>query len=394
MKRIIIAFMLWGVVMHAMHYNVSTPIPHTKRQKINSEVPLSTRQQAYTAQGDKITALILESCTQMPYVLATITLQYLRREEWRESYSLHTLKQHIQHITFRGEEILFTHKNSMHSWIPTNQYYASDTFSTILTNFYSKTYLLQSKNHLSFVVVNTNPSFKKTQPSETAIYCRDSNVKTDPRCIKKYTKVKTLQLSTTTLIGLIINKNKSIIFNTETSEEWTVPTTLQACQLAFSPNSKLLAISGISGIIQIWDTLQRKQIATIPSQQAVAFSGLAIASQGIVASTTTTHIIIHKQNKPDYQSQPIKNRLYPINFSADGTFLVAYNFLSNCIELRDGETGELTCFLHSNNPVRSLSFATGFSIDPNSDRIATTYVGGTLVLWKLHACQTYDIIDH
>ena len=224
----------------------------------------------------------------------------------------------------------------------------------------------------------------------------------DPKqpCIERYNQIRTFYLSTTTYIGVIkklrkgraTKKRTAIIYNIETRNEWVVPTSLEASRLAFSPDSKLLAIAGTeaSGIIQIWNIEKQRQTATIVAQGGTQVQGLALSSQGTIATTTRDRIILHRDKDPNYASHLATN-VWHIAFSPDETFFIAFNHSKNCMEVRDGATGELLQLLAHEDPTHSHSFESGFAIAPDSRQVITSYIAGTIALWSFQPTDTYDI---
>lgn len=362
----------------------------TKRRKTDPDIKISHEQltTAKKISREKIIAHILDSYAQFPHVIAGLITTYLIKEKWYEQKEVCQLRQRSTlHIIFNEmNNILSANRNNLYV-LKKDTPLIKETFK-LPTNFYTKTYLLRSKKSLYFVL--DNDRLNTNQNRHTNIYDVYHNP-TEPQLIKTYNKVHALKVSQGNFLG-IIREQQPTILNCETTEEWNIPTKLKARCIAFSSNNLLLAISGKSGIIQLWELLKKSRIGTIISQRKTSWQALALTSSGIVATTTHIDINMHTLATPDYATSSGSN-LYHIEFSTNGQFLVALNYNQNCIEVRDGITGSLLQSLHAQNSICSLAFTSGFAVAPNSRRIVTSYVDGSLVLWKLQPTKDddYDI---
>jgi WD40 repeat protein len=160
--------------------------------------------------------------------------------------------------------------------------------------------------------------------------------------------------------------------------------------VAFSPDSKRLAVIAADGGILVWDVATRKKLKELPGEGPLASSALAFDGTGdgiaCPGSDGTVRIWDWSKGRQRVQMQGHLAKVHTLAFSPGGRRL-AGGGQDATVKVWDATTGELLTSLKGHtHPVFAAAFA------PDGRRLVSAGADRTVRVWDLNATQECQLV--
>lgn len=341
----------------------------------------------------------LDTYTNLPTVVSEMILHYLAIPKWVMTSTLNPYNKGAQHVFCGKTTALSAYHDEVTFWNINNN--SADTRMLAMTpDLYTKTYLLRSGN-TTYAVVSRHAKHAGSDSGDDesglheqditiTIYRLDKNGE-DLKC-NEYSNTRFFALSPTMWGGVMRKTKRIYLFNSATEKFSSIKTTLhKPTLLAFSPNGTRLLVGNDHGLCEKWNTQNKERIKAF--NLSIKATAIALSNEGRIAIAWDTYLALYNGREP--LSLETNGNISTLCYSPDGSILLALNYTlnKNVIERRDGYSGKVIQLLASNPQPTSRGpvSGVGFAIGPDSDKIVTNYLDGTLALWQKVPSNEYDI---